>query len=401
MRSEANAHEGSGETKGRHYETGEAVRIRWTNGVIDSVERTDEEASTLPWIGPGFVDLQLNGSMGIDLNKKLLSADEVIRLTRRLWEEGVTAYCPTIVTNSDEAITASVSTIRAAYEADPLVAASIAGIHLEGPFISPEDGARGAHGKQFVRSPDWDLFRKWQDASGGLIRILTLSPEWEGAADFISRVAETGVTVSIGHTAATPEQIREAVAAGATMSTHLGNGSHLMLPRHHNYIWEQLAADELWAGIIADGFHLPDAPLRVFLRAKGDKAVLVSDAVYLCGLEPGQYKTHIGGNVVLTPEGRLHLADNPALLAGSAQFLAFGIRHLVRDGICTLPEAWNMASVRPSRVFGLPTADGLRAGAPADLLLCDYNEDGLAVRRVYKEGRVAADTSGSDSSSQA
>ena len=142
---------------------------------------------------------------------------------------------------------------------------------------------------------------------------------------FIEKCAGAGVTVSIGHTGASPEQIREAVKAGATMSTHLGNGAHVQLRRHPNYLWEQLAHDELSACIIADGFHLPDAVMKVFLRVKGPRAMLVSDAVYLSGLAPGTYETHIGGKVVLTPEGRLHLAGNPDLLAGATETLAGGV----------------------------------------------------------------------------
>src|SRR5436190_3879188 len=196
-----------------------------------------------------------------------------------------------------------------------------------------------------------------------------------------------GVTVSIGHTAATPEQIREAVAAGASMSTHLGNGSHLTLPRHPNYVWEQLSQDALAACIIADGFHLPDSVIKVVMRVKGPNAMLASDAVYLSGLKPGPYKTHIGGKVVLTKDGRLHLASNPKLLAGSVQMLIRSVEHLIRAGLTDPGEAWEMASTRPAMAMRLAAGRGLEAGAPADLVVFDRDLDRITLRETWKGGR--------------
>ncbi|WP_159888729.1 N-acetylglucosamine-6-phosphate deacetylase [Paenibacillus puerhi] len=382
--------------EGLHYRTGERIAVRIEDGLIAGIRPWQAEApdqaplaQELPFIGPGLVDLQLNGYGGDDLNTLPLSEETVLRLTGRLSQYGITSYYPTIITNSDEAITEALRVIAETCDRYPEETASIAGIHLEGPFISPEDGARGAHGKAYVKAPDWELFRAWQRAAGGRIRILTLSPEWEGVTDFIRLCSESGVTVSIGHTAATPEQIRLAVKAGATMSTHLGNGAHGTLPRHPNYVWEQLAADGLWACVIADGFHLPESVLKVALRTKGDKLALVSDAVYLAGMEPGPYHTHIGGNVTLQPNGRLCLTEQPNLLAGSALPLTRGIEHMVRIGLCDWPEAWELASIRPSRSMSLPTEQGLQLGAPADLALFTSDEAGeLQIHKTYKRGRL-------------
>ncbi len=171
------------------------------------------------------------------------------------------------------------------------------------------------------------------------------------------------------------------------MSTHLGNGAHLMLPRHPNYLWEQLADDRLWCCLIADGFHLPEQFLKVALRVKGHKALLVSDAVALAGMEPGGYETPVGGRVVLTPEGKLHLAGNPLMLAGSASMLTAGVAHLTNGGLAEWPEAWNMASVRPAALMGLPSAFGLTPGAPADLVLLRRSLDGRAeIEQTFKSG---------------
>jgi len=381
-----------------HYETGNPCTVAMEGDRIVSV-RMGGEAETAPeglpdrewYIAPGLVDLQINGYSGADFNRVPIEEGVVGATVRRLWSEGVTSFCPTVITNRPEAIVDAMAAIDRACREDSDTAAAVAGIHLEGPFISPEDGARGAHALEAVMAPDWDSFCRWQEASGGRIRLVTMSPEWPDSAGFIARCARSGVMVSIGHTAATSAQIDEAVRAGARMSTHLGNGAHLQLPRHPNYIWEQLAQDMLWSCLIADGFHLPDQVLKVVLKVKGDRALLVSDAVSLAGMSPGDYDAAVGGKVTLTPEGKLHLAGNDRILAGSAQMLPWGIAHLMRRGLADLGTAWNMASIRPAAAMGWETAAGLAAGAPADLVLFRRPasaEDGIVIERTYKSGKL-------------
>jgi len=374
-----------------HYRTEEPLEIQVETGRIArigpaQVDRAQRDA--LPYAAPGLVDLQINGFAGHDFNRTPVPPSLSGTVARELWREGVTAFYPTVVTNGPEAIASQVAAIAEACERDADAAACIAGIHLEGPFISPEDGARGAHALQYVKAPDWEQFCRWQEAAGGRIAILTLSPEWEGSAAFIRRCTDAGVTVSIGHTAATAEQIKAAVASGARISTHFGNGAHLMLPRHPNYLWEQLAQDDLYSCLIADGFHLPDQVLKVVMKVKGPKAMLVSDAVYLSGMPPGAYTTHIGGRVVLTPEGRLHLAEQEKILAGSAQMLLWGIEQLSGRGIASLADAWDMASVRPAGFMNLPAAAGLSVGAPADIALFRREDGKLRIERTCKAGEI-------------
>lgn len=225
-------------------------------------------------------------------------------------------------------------------------------------------------------------------AAKAKIKILTLSPEWPGSLDFIKKCADSGVTVAIGHTAATPEQIKVAVSAGAKLSTHLGNGAHLMMRRHPNYIWEQLAQDNLWASRIADGFHLPPSVLKVIFKVKKEMAILVSDAVYLSGLPPGTYNTHIGGEVVLTSQGKLHLADNPNLLAGSVKMLKSGIENLVQEGICGFPDAWNAASILPALLMNLPIQKGLSIYSKADFVLIERQTNHWKVIQTVKHGKI-------------
>ncbi|ULL18282.1 N-acetylglucosamine-6-phosphate deacetylase [Paenibacillus sp. H1-7] len=380
--------------EGIHYTTGEPVTIHIEDGLIREIQplAPEQGRSSLPYIAPGLVDLQINGYFGTDFNSIPIAPEAVQQATRKLWKEGVTSYYPTVITNGDAEIEQAVQTIAAACAEDPVSDAGVAGIHLEGPFISPEDGPRGAHNRSYTKAPSWPMFQRWQEAAQGRIQLITLSPEWPGATEFIERATDQGVTVSIGHTAASAEQIDAAVQAGATMSTHLGNGAHLMLPRHPNYIWEQLSQDGLTACVIADGFHLPRSVLKVVLRTKGNKALLVSDAVSFSGLAPGAYDNHIGGRVVLTPEGRLHMADTPGLLAGSVQMLPWGISHLVKSGLAPLEDAWDMASVRPSAFMGLPSQHGLAAGAPADLVLFELKDQNVTVVQTYKQGSRVYDS---------
>ncbi len=165
--------------QGIHYATGEPVLITIVDGTIQTI-RSDSnlEERQLPYIAPGLVDLQINGYRGIDFNTLPLTEKDVVHVTQMLWKEGVTSYYPTVITNSDEAIEEAVKVIAAACERNQLVSKSIAGIHVEGPFISSEDGPRGAHGREYVKAPDWELFQRWQEAAQGRIKMVTLSPEW-------------------------------------------------------------------------------------------------------------------------------------------------------------------------------------------------------------------------------
>jgi N-acetylglucosamine-6-phosphate deacetylase len=381
---------------GRLVATGDAVELRLAGGHIATVRSLPGPGADLPWLGPGLVDLQVNGYAGLDCNAPPLADDLVARLTRALWREGVTTYLPTVITNSDEAITASLRAIARARAADPLLAATVAGVHLEGPFISPEDGPRGAHDRAWVRPPDWDRFRAWQTAAGGAIRLITLAPEWPGAPAFIARCVASGVTVALGHTGATAQQLDAAIAAGARLSTHIGNGAHPTLPRHPNYLWDQLARDELAASLIGDGWHLPDAVLRVVMRVKGPDAWLVSDTVALAGLPSGEYTTPVGDRVALTPAGRLHLVGDPRLLAGSVCPLRGAVAHLVGRGLAPLDVAWAMASERPARFLGLAAGAGLVPGAPADLAVFTLDGATITVCRTYKDGCLVYDRAGLD-----
>lgn len=334
----------------------------------------------MPWLCPGFTDIQVNGYAGLDYSSPNLSVDEVETICATIASSGTLRHCATIITSPRENINRSCKVIATAVREKNLVAASVIGIHIEGPFISPEDGPRGAHDPAHVRLPSFGEFLEWQENAGGLIKIVTIAPEMEGALDFIAKASAAGVVVAIGHTGASPEIIRQAVAAGARVSTHLGNGSHANLPRLKNYLWEQLAADELSASIIADGFHLPNAVIKAFSRAKGlSKLILVSDVAFLAGSEPG-LKRWGNMNVEVHPDGHIGLAGTP-FLAGAGHLLDRCIAQFVRATGATVPETVSLCTTNPALLLGLPdSACELEAGSPANLVSFHLSDGANSLR---------------------
>ncbi len=303
---------------------------------------------------PGLVDLQVNGFAGVDFADPGLVPERVQQAVEAIAKTGVTRFLPTLISSPFEAFAACARTI--ARVNDP----AIAGIHMEGPYLSPEDGYRGAHPRAFVRKPDVDDFERRQDAAQGRIRLLTLAPELPGALGVIEHAVARGVRVAIGHTAASGEELRDAVKAGATLSTHLGNGCPALLPRHPNVIWEQLAEDGLLASFIVDGHHLPPATVKTMLRAKTkERSLLVSDAIAAAGMPPGRY-TLGGQQVELGASGRV-AAPGATNLAGSALSLDVAIGNVVRFTGLGLDEVVPMASTRPARYLGIETAGTLTA----------------------------------------
>jgi len=338
-------------------------------------------------LSAGLVDLQVNGYGGIDLNSGALTKDEVLALVGRMLDLGVTCFLPTLTTAAEESLIAALQAIAAARAGSALARHVIPYVHVEGPAISPQDGPRGAHPLAHVRAPDLAEFERWQLASGGLVGMVTLAPEWPGACEVIAAMAARGVHVALGHSAATPEQIRAAVASGARLSTHLGNGCAAVLPRHPNLLWAQLADDRLTSSFIADGHHLPADTLRSMVRAKGlDRCMLVSDSVALGGLAPGRYTQPIGGEVDLSAEGRISVAGTP-YLAGAALPLLTTIARAIDNAGLALPEAMAMATRTPGRFVG--GRGQISPGAAADLLHFDWQpgDQALMLREVVVMGR--------------
>jgi N-acetylglucosamine-6-phosphate deacetylase len=338
------------------------------------------------WLVPGFIDLQVNGFAGIDYNSPVAPHEEIARSLRAQFSTGVTRLFPTVITGDPERMTGALRNLAAAREAleDGL---AMEAFHVEGPHISPEDGPRGAHPAQWVRPPDLDEFRRWQEAARGNVRLVTLSPEWPGSTRYIEALAAEGVVTSIGHTRATREQIQDAVNAGATLSTHLGNGAHAVLPRHPNYIWEQMGEDRLAASFIVDGIHLSDSFLRVALRAKGtERSVLVTDAVMPAMCAPGNYD--LGDVQVELKEDQRVVLRGGTRLAGSSLRMDRAIGNAMRVGRLSLTEVVAMATINPARVGRVSGRQrGLRPGERADLVRFKIDNGQIHVVETFLSGR--------------
>jgi len=373
------------------------VRIEGTR-VSAVIELPPKEAmgEELPYISPGFLDLQVNGFNGIDYCLDNLTEEQIEELVVRLAQSGTTGHAATFVTMPNERLLRNLALVAQTMEKRPMVKAAIAGFHVEGPFISSEDGPRGAHDKKYTRLPDYSLFEEWQRAAGGNIKLITIAPELPGAAEFIKAVVKKGVKVSLGHTAAAQEHIEQAIAAGAVCSTHLGNGSYVMLPRLKNCVWEQLAADSLWAGIICDGFHLPKSVVKVIRRAKGtDKLFMVSDTTLLGGYRPGIYKWG-DMDVEVFPDGHLGLA-NTGMLAGAALLLDWDIARYMEFTGASLKEALSLCTIQPARFLGLDSAEyaATAPGNPANLTTFFYGptDKQLRIQQTVCNGQTLYPTS--------
>ncbi len=362
----------------KRYDTESVVELTVQNGVIEKAVELETKGALspgdLPWIGPGFFDIQINGCLGIEFSSDSLKEEDVAVLCKHILNQGVYRFCPTITTNSSEVMLYAVKTIVRAIDRYPEFRDLIAGIHLEGPFISRHDGARGAHPKQYCREYDRGLLRELIQAGRGLIRILTLSPEYEGADDFIQEVVSQGILTAIGHTNADPIQVARAVDSGARLSTHLSNGTNHQLAKAGNYCFAQMAEDRLYASIICDAFHIMPMLMRMILRTKGpEKTILISDQASVAGLAPGLYSTGLC-HLEIMPDGKVALTGDDHLLAGAWYPVSRGVMNIITVGNLTLEQAMNCAVKNPAMLLNLPlysngNDDFLAVGAPADFII--------------------------------
>ncbi|HEY6986832.1 MAG TPA: amidohydrolase family protein [Bryobacteraceae bacterium] len=370
--------------------THSAVRVDY-GAVVEGVDELIQPRDTGELLTPGFIDLQVNGFAGVDYNDPAAPSEAIAKSVRAMFTTGVTRFLPTLITGSEERIVGALRNLTRAKEEFARNLSpegeAMAGFHVEGPHISPENGPRGAHPLEHIRPPDVGEFQRWQEAAQGAIRLVTVSPEWEQAPSYVRALVRSGVVASVGHTKATAAQIHAVVAEGATMSTHLGNAAHPTLPKTQNYIWDQLADDRLTASFIVDGIHIPGPFFRAALRAKGiERTVLVTDAVMPAMCAPGPYRLgqvdvelREDGSVVLRGENRL---------AGSALRMDRAIGNAVRLGGISIHEALAMATVNPARVGRIAGRQrGLAPGEKADLVRFAWDGDACSLQ--VKETIVA------------
>jgi N-acetylglucosamine-6-phosphate deacetylase len=368
------------------YSTEKPVSIEVSDGKIIGI-KPGKKSSDGPqlFVAPGLVDIQINGYNGIDFSDPGLTPEDLRNIVEGLWEVGVTSILATVTTASDEQLLGAFMALSNGLS-DPAVSMTIPGFHLEGPYISPVQGFRGAHPEIHIRPPDLQEFKQYQEAANNMIRLLTVAPEFEGVIPIIEYCTDNDIVVSLGHHNGSAEQITAAVDAGASFVTHLGNGCANMIHRHNNPLWPQLAEDRLTAGLITDGFHLNKAEVQTFYKVKGDElTVLVSDAVDLAGLPLGEYNRW-GGVVELTADVVKFPAEN--VLAGAASPISKCVGNMMQFTGCSLESAINMATRNPARLIGLDDVGEIKVGKRADLILFSMEEDGIHIRQTLLNGDV-------------
>ena len=370
--------------------SGAFVEIQAAGAVLQSVEELiASPPPDVPYLAPGFIDIQVNGYAGVDYCLPGATVEDIGRSLEAQFATGVTRLFPTVITGPREGMLEALRMLARARRELPYGQAMEA-FHVEGPHISPEDGPRGAHPREHVRPPDYAEFLAWQEAAEGHVRLVTVAAEWPEAPAYIEKLVSQGVVVALGHTSPAPAQLDAAVRAGATLSTHLGNGSHAMLRRHPNYIWDQLADDRLNASFIGDGIHLDASFLKVALRAKGlERSVLITDAVMPAGCPPGRYA--LGAvTVELHPEGRVTV-EGTQQLAGSVLRMDRGIENLMRLCGLSLRDAVSLATQNPARVGRIPgRLRGLQPGERADLVEFAFAAETKSIRilRTWLDGQL-------------
>lgn len=319
---------------------------------------------------PGLVDVQVNGYKGVDFSDAELKPKDFIRACRGMLDAGTTAFLPTMITSPEDVYERNLPIIAEAMDL-PEFQGRLLGIHIEGPFISPQAGNRGAHNADWIRPPDIGLLDRLIGWSNGKIKLLTIAAETDGADGLTRHAVSRGIAVALGHQTAEEEELSKLAEAGAVAITHLGNGIPAILPRHNNPIWAGLAEDRLFATIITDGNHLPPSLLKTIIRAKGPaRCVVISDATSLTGFEPGTYQT-LGHKVILQENGRIHDPETGYMCGSSATMLKC-MNHLASFGILSLQELIAVGFHNPLEIIGM-TRDDIKS----EQILCFDVEDSV------------------------
>lgn len=392
-----NSNEFTGSIEGINISDQMPVSVEFRQGIISGIKPVtiNSGIENLPFVGPGFIDIQVNGYDGVSFSlegadhpsTRDLSVEAIRKMTEELWGQGVTSYFPTLTTNSRELIIRNIKLVKEAID-DPANLGSIPGIHLEGPYISPVDGYRGAHPVAHVRPPDWQEMLEFNRHADGKVQLITIAPEMEGVIEFIGKCRENGIAVSLGHHNGSATEIHLAVEAGARLSTHLGNGCATNINRHRNPLWPQLAEDELTISIIADSFHLPPEILKVFYRVKGsEKIIIITDITSYAGLPAGLYRLKTGETIEKAPNGHLRFSGQDGGLYGSATPMPEALSHMMKVTGCSLTDISRMASVNPARLCNLNDRGSLEPGKRADIVLFSMEGGNMKIHKTLVGGR--------------
>ena len=303
----------------------------------------------------GLVDLQVNGYKGVHFSDINLTRDDFVMACRGVFEAGTTAFLPTMITSPKEVYEHNLPIMASVLKEDEF-RGKLLGFHIEGPFISEQDGARGAHDAQWISKPDVDFLKQLIDWAGGQVKLLTIAADPDGAEQLARYAVSQGIAVSLGHQMASVANLARLAQAGAVSLTHLGNGVPAMLSRHENPIWAGLGNDDLIAMIITDGHHLPVSILKTIIRAKRpERCIIVSDASSPAGLPAGKYEA-LGHQVVLEEDGLLRDLTT-GYLGGSSASMLQCMNHLASLNLVSQDELFAMGFDNPLALIGLGPDD--------------------------------------------
>jgi N-acetylglucosamine-6-phosphate deacetylase len=373
-----------GELCAWHYASGKPVRLRWREGKIVSVETAPVPPPPEVWVAPGLFDPQVNGFGGVDFQQDGLTEADLLAAVRQLRAAGCTRFLLTLITDEWTRLIARLRQLRALRQESAELRAAIAGWHVEGPFLSAQPGFHGAHNPALMLDPTLGHIRELREATGSDPLLLTLAPERKGAIEAIAHAVSLGIKISLGHTDASAQTLRQAVEAGATGFTHLGNACPRELDKHDNIIWRVLETPGLMVSLIADQIHVSPALFRLIHRVLGPGSVChTTDAMSAAGAPPGRYKLghleiEVGPDQIVWQPGRSNLA-------GSALRPVDGVFRAARMLGRRWQEVWDWSSCTPASWMRLPT--GLEPGQPADFCVLETSGDGKLVE-VLVSGRA-------------
>ena len=362
-----------GEIFGRHYATHQSVRLSWRDGIITSLEPVPDHALSEPsWIAPSLFDIQVNGFGGIDFQQDHLSPEQLLTAVRALRAAGCARFLLTLITDDWLKLTRRLLHLRQIRAHSPELHAAIAGWHIEGPFLSSAPGFHGAHDPTLMRDPTVSQVRELSSLLGNDLCLLTVSPERPGSLAAIAEAVSLRIKVSLGHTNASAEVLRDALSAGATGFTHLGNGCPRELDRHDNILWRVFELPGLDVSLIPDRIHVSPPLFRLIHRVLRPEAILyTTDAMAAAGMPPGTYSL---GKLRLEVEAdQVVRQPGKPLFAGSALRPIDGVFRAAQMLAVPWQEVWDRFSLNPARFLGRP--HGLEVGRPAHFCLLKVGLD--------------------------
>ena len=304
---------------------------------------------------PGFVDLQINGYKGVDFSSKSLTMESFEKACLDLINNGTIAFLPTIITSPTDVykhvIPIIVNTINNINNNN--LHHHILGIHLEGPFISNKPGAVGAHPAKYTLDPDIKFLSDLIELSQNNIRLITIAPELPNSRQFIEYANRNNIIISLGHSLANYDEMMKSTKSGAKLLTHLGNGIPSLINRHDNLFLNGLCIDDLKAGIICDGYHLPLQVIKLIIKTKGyNNIILVSDLSPPAGLKNGIYNQFLGGIEIAVNGQHVYQAKDTKYLAGSGSTLYQCVQYLIRNTNYDIKYIYQMSVINPLRLLG-------------------------------------------------